>query len=265
MGILLILNMVVRNSFTIILTLIYSVAGILVFFKVTNPLFSEEEILGIPFPIFVVVLLLTGMVNYLLLFMSAGTRAVLYVENLNKKSGESEAVSKESSSYELENLTQQLSQMAESAVVSKEVLFNYLCKAFQAGQALMYESDFTTAPPVLNRTFTFSLYHDEHNKKQIEFGEGFTGAAAVEQRVLIIADIPENYVRFGSGLGSSVPSALLVIPICYGSETIGVVELATCMPENKINDGRMLEELPLILGKVMAADISKNLTSEANV
>mgnify|MGYP001824916615 CR=1 FL=1 len=42
-----------------------------------------------------------------------------------------------------------------------------------------------------------------------------------------ITSIPEGYLQVESGLGSSSPDNLLIIPLLLNKETIGIIELAS--------------------------------------
>ncbi len=50
--------------------------------------------------------------------------------------------------------------------------------------------------------------------------------AARGTQLKVIDDVPEGYVKIGSGLGASAPRALAFLPLAWASETIGVLELA---------------------------------------
>lgn len=58
-------------------------------------------------------------------------------------------------------------------------------------------------------------------------GEGLIGQCAVDKRLFLVDRLPEQYVTIQSGLGSSVPASLLVVPVLYEGETVAVVELAS--------------------------------------
>jgi signal transduction histidine kinase/DNA-binding response OmpR family regulator/HPt (histidine-containing phosphotransfer) domain-containing protein len=68
---------------------------------------------------------------------------------------------------------------------------------------------------------------EDHNDKGFVSGEGLTGQAAIERKVLLLSDIPENYVRVRSGLGASPARALAVVPIQTHDRVVGIVEIAS--------------------------------------
>jgi len=74
-----------------------------------------------------------------------------------------------------------------------------------------------------------SFYAYERRKymeKRIEVGVGLIGRCVQEQKTIYMTDLPEEYISITSGLGQSVPNALLIVPLKVNDEIFGVVELA---------------------------------------
>ncbi|MBP1964738.1 CHASE3 domain-containing protein [Paenibacillus aceris] len=61
-------------------------------------------------------------------------------------------------------------------------------------------------------------------------GEGLVGQCALDQRIFLIDNLPENHVKLTSGLGASAPRSLLVAPILVDGQTEAVIELASLHP-----------------------------------
>ncbi|HEY0744680.1 MAG TPA: GAF domain-containing protein [Chryseosolibacter sp.] len=75
-----------------------------------------------------------------------------------------------------------------------------------------------------------SCYAYERKKfveKNIGIGEGIVGQAFLEKEVVVLTDIPKNYIKITSGLGEATPRQLVIVPLIYLDKTIGVVEVAT--------------------------------------
>ncbi len=54
---------------------------------------------------------------------------------------------------------------------------------------------------------------------------GLLGQAVMENRVLTVRDLPQDYLRIGSGLGSAAPAELLIVPLSAEGRIVAVVEL----------------------------------------
>jgi HAMP domain-containing protein/GAF domain-containing protein len=58
-------------------------------------------------------------------------------------------------------------------------------------------------------------------------GEGLTGQAALDRTRILIDNVPSGYVTVGSGLGESAPASVVVLPILFEDQVLGVLELAS--------------------------------------
>jgi PAS domain S-box-containing protein len=57
-------------------------------------------------------------------------------------------------------------------------------------------------------------------------GEGLPGQAARERKMLLVSDVPEGYFRITSGSINGEPGHIVCLPIIFGRDLIGVLELA---------------------------------------
>ena len=69
----------------------------------------------------------------------------------------------------------------------------------------------------------------------IEVYEGLTGQCYSEGKVNFVEDLPEKYFSISSGLGSSTPKALALIPMKIEDSTIGVIEIASFKMLEKVS------------------------------
>ncbi|MBF0192648.1 MAG: GAF domain-containing protein [Magnetococcales bacterium] len=58
-------------------------------------------------------------------------------------------------------------------------------------------------------------------------GSGLVGQCAIEQRSIVVDDLPADYPAIGSMLGSAPPEVLLLVPIMHAGTLLGVIELAS--------------------------------------
>jgi PAS domain S-box-containing protein len=62
---------------------------------------------------------------------------------------------------------------------------------------------------------------------KIALGEGLVGRCAYEKMTVYLKDIPEDYIKITSGLGTANPNNLLVIPCMLEGKVFGIIELAS--------------------------------------
>ncbi|PLX13801.1 MAG: hypothetical protein C0597_10985 [Marinilabiliales bacterium] len=64
------------------------------------------------------------------------------------------------------------------------------------------------------------------DKSQIHISTGMLGVAYNENRLMVVNDVPENYIKIESGLGKARPEALLVVPLSIDEKVFGIIEIA---------------------------------------
>lgn len=83
----------------------------------------------------------------------------------------------------------------------------------------------------LQRVSGYALGTQETQAKIIDFGEGLIGQVALDKRSLMIENVPTTYFnRIQSDLGEMIPRSLLICPILYENEVMGVIELGSLHP-----------------------------------
>lgn len=69
-------------------------------------------------------------------------------------------------------------------------------------------------------------YYSDKTPPVFKFGESLPGQAVKDKRVVVIQNIPDNYIPVVSGLGSSKPKTLVMIPVISENEPVGLIEIA---------------------------------------
>ncbi|MFC9133395.1 HAMP domain-containing protein, partial [Streptomyces sp. NPDC057099] len=64
-------------------------------------------------------------------------------------------------------------------------------------------------------------------------GRGLIAQAAQEKKRILITDVPPDYITINSGLGTARPASIVILPIIFEDEVLGVIELASL---SKFND-----------------------------
>lgn len=94
-------------------------------------------------------------------------------------------------------------------------------------------------------------YFGETEPQNFKLGETLSGQVAKNQAILNLSEIPDNYITILSGLGTSSPNHLLIIPILVNKETAAVLELAS-FKEFKKEIVDMFSEISEHIGKSLS-------------
>ncbi|MBR4621010.1 MAG: GAF domain-containing protein [Salinivirgaceae bacterium] len=68
---------------------------------------------------------------------------------------------------------------------------------------------------------------DKYMKKDIRVGEGLVGQCIYEHKTIYLTEVPEDYVKITSGLGTANPRCILIVPCLLNEEMYGVIEIAS--------------------------------------
>ncbi|MGW7162819.1 response regulator [Paenibacillus sp. LK1] len=93
---------------------------------------------------------------------------------------------------------------------------------------VVYLIDEEKHPDELRRYGAYAFEENEDVGKEVyRIGEGLIGQAALDMTPIILEKTPEDYVNIGSATGSSRASGVMIYPVVFEDELIGVVELAS--------------------------------------
>ncbi len=110
--------------------------------------------------------------------------------------------------------------------------------------------------PVLELMGAYAF--DRQKKADMTFrpGEGLVGRCALEKASIIVTDVPDDYIRIRSGMGEDKPSTIILVPVMFDGQVLGVIELASFS---------MVEQYKIAfleaLGSSLASIISKSGTT----
>ena len=93
----------------------------------------------------------------------------------------------------------------------------------------------------------YGLRADKEAPIQYQLGQSLIGQVAQSKRSVVVANLPEGYVKISSGLGDAPPTNLAVVPILFEDQVLGVIELASFTAFSQVQTD-FLEQLTETLG-----------------
>ena len=108
-------------------------------------------------------------------------------------------------------------------------VISYLVKYVNANQGALYflEEDSFEEQRHLSMIACYAYDKKKFAEKKIAIGQGLVGQTFVEAKTLHLTKIPASYVAITSGLGEATPSSLLIVPLKFNEQIVGVIELAS--------------------------------------
>jgi signal transduction histidine kinase/CheY-like chemotaxis protein len=114
--------------------------------------------------------------------------------------------------------------------------------------------------PDLRLVASYGYRRRASDPERFLLGDGLVGQAAVEAKPILVEDVPEDYIKVASGLGESTPRNIIVLPVLFEEQVLGVIELASVQAISEINRA-FLEQITETIGVVLNT-IRANMRTE---
>ena len=82
----------------------------------------------------------------------------------------------------------------------------------------------------LEMTSCFAYDKKKFVERKVSSETGLLGQAFLEGEIIVLKEIPGNYIHITSGLGEATPGNLILIPLKFNEQVVGVLELASFNP-----------------------------------
>ena len=105
----------------------------------------------------------------------------------------------------------------------------------------------------LRRVATYGFSRELENTEQSFYSsEGLVGQVAHDRRLLILDELPADYLKVSSGLGHGDPLTVALLPISNDGDVNGVIELGFLRPLSE-RDGEFLQQVASNIGASVEA------------
>ncbi|MCX4235080.1 HAMP domain-containing protein [Streptomyces ortus] len=156
--------------------------------------------------------------------------------------------------------------------VVAELIMDELAPLVSAQYGAFYLAEETGRGSELRLVGSYGYPDEDDRPDRIPFGRSLVGQAARSKRAITVDELPPNYVSISSGLGRTVPTALVVLPIMVEDQVLGVIELASVTRFTQIHLdflGQLMETIGVNVNTIVAnartdelLDESQRLTAE---
>src|SRR5262249_12767651 len=114
----------------------------------------------------------------------------------------------------LAKFTRMLQGQRDLQTVSKLIL-RELAPVVSAQHGGFYIVDSSAPEARLKLIAAYADWHRDESNRELSFGEGLVGQAAVERERILLGRVPHDYLKITSGLGEAPPASLIVLPILF--------------------------------------------------
>lgn len=135
-----------------------------------------------------------------------------------------------------------------------ETFLSEIAQKTQSSLGAFYVRETTDNNIQFVKKAAFADTRDDVGIESFKLGQGLIGQCALEKKILIYNDIPEEFRLIGTGLGEVPPKSIFIVPIIFENEVIAVVELATMTGFNELQQQlvkQVIETFGLTINSVL--------------
>ncbi len=108
-----------------------------------------------------------------------------------------------------------------------QLLLSELTPLIGAQQGTFYMADEVEGSPVLTLLTGYAIDERDDLPKKFRVGQGLVGQCALEKERIVVTDVPGDYIRINSSLGSTTPLSIVVLPVLFEGDVKAAIELAS--------------------------------------
>ncbi len=167
----------------------------------------------------------------------------------------------------LERFTRMLQGQHDLATVS-ELILSEVAPLVSAQHGVFYSmtSSSQGGEPLLELQAGYGYEERKRLSTSFRLGDGLVGQCAKEKKRILLTEVPDDYVRINSGLGSSSPLNIIVLPVLFEGAVHAVIELASFSPFSEIHQtflDQFTDSIGLVLNTIDANTLTENLLEQA--
>ncbi len=208
--------------------------------------------------ILVIITTFLGLIAFIFLFLGSSEKAL--EEETQNEATEAQNATNEAQNNNLDNKKTQVkltldnifSDTTHNQTQILDKALKALCQQLEISIGVIYHKKNNKGEnnqSVLEMISNYALYQTENHITSYNVGEGLVGQVAKNGKLILIDDVPSDYLSVVSGLGKSKPAFLLILPIQNTeNEILGAIELASFKTFTE-EDIQIVEEMGQFLAK----------------
>ncbi len=167
----------------------------------------------------------------------------------------------------LATFTQMLQGQKDLHTVTNRIL-SELARVVNAQKGMFYilKQDENMTDPKLKLLASYAYGEEAHVAREFALGQGLVGQCAVDKERILLTNVPGDYIKITSGLGSAAPLNLIVLPVLFETEIKAVIELAAFDTFNQTHLdflSQLTESIGIVLNTIEANSRTEDLLAQS--
>jgi signal transduction histidine kinase/DNA-binding response OmpR family regulator/HAMP domain-containing protein len=121
---------------------------------------------------------------------------------------------------------------------------------------------------VLDLVASYGAESKDQLKPTFKLREGLVGQCAADKRPMLLTDIPDGFIRIGSGLGHAAPANVAILPALFEDDVKAVIELASFNHFNETHQSfldQLMESVGIVLNTIAATMRTEGLLKQSQL
>jgi GAF domain-containing protein len=106
-------------------------------------------------------------------------------------------------------------------------ILQFVIKYCQCHQGSLFIYNETGGEQYLEMKACYAYHRKKHISKTIAVGNGLVGQCFLEKEIILLTEVPKDYVKITSGLGEATPAFLAIVPMKAKDNVMGIIEVAS--------------------------------------
>ncbi|MDZ8081172.1 MAG: HAMP domain-containing protein [Nostoc sp. DcaGUA01] len=165
----------------------------------------------------------------------------------------------------LAKFTRMLQGQRDLETVSKLIL-SELAPLVGAQHGVFYLMDAGDNSTYLKLISSYAYRERKHLANRFYMGEGLVGQCALEKERILLTEVPNDYIKIGSGLGEATPLNAVVLPVLFEGQVTAVIELASFRRFSEIHltfFDQLTESIAIVLNTIAASMRTEELLKQS--
>jgi signal transduction histidine kinase/HAMP domain-containing protein len=147
-----------------------------------------------------------------------------------------------------------------------ELIMHELIPLVGAQHGTFFIADDTSEGTILRLIAGYGLQADITAPSQFRLGQSLVGQVAKTKKPIVVTDAPAGYVKISSGLGQAAPVSLVVLPIVFEGQVLGVIEAGSFSPFTQVHRdflGQLMETIGVNANTIIVNSRTDDLLAES--
>ena len=165
----------------------------------------------------------------------------------------------------LARFTRLLQGQRDLSTVTKLIL-SELAPLVSAHHGVFYMMDSNNDAPLLEMIASYGYRSSSKLPTSFLPGEGLVGQCALEKNRVWLTNVPRDYIKVSSGLGSAPPTNIVVLPILFEQQVKAVIEIASLDKFTQTHMGfldQLMESIGVVLHTIEANSRTESLLTQS--